>query len=94
MSSIESRLQKLERIQAKKPPTDLFGKYFDSLARKDRVRYLKYIYQDDYVNLESAERIESQAQNTLHFICSSKETDFDLDGDIFKIITRKLELNI
>ncbi len=94
MSSIQSRLKRLERIQAQKPPVDLFGQYYDELIEKDKIRYLRYVYGDDYKNLEYAERIEQQARSTLHFICSSKEIDIDLDSDLFAVLARSLELNI
>ena len=92
--SIESRLQKLERIQAKKPPFYLFGQYYDELTETNRVRYMRYIYGSDYKSLEHAERIEQQARNTLHFVCSSKEFEIDFDDDFLAALARSLELNI
>lgn len=92
--SIESRLQKLERIQAKKPPFYLFGQYYDELIEKDKIRFMRYIYGSDYKSLEYAERIEQQARNTLHFICSSKEFEIDFDDDFLAALARSLELNI
>lgn len=92
--SIESRLQKLEKIQAQKPPVDLFGQYYDELIEKDKIRYLRYIYGSDYKSFEYAERIEQQARNTLHFVCSSKDFGIDLDDDLFTVFARNLELNI
>ena len=94
MSSIQSRLKRLERIQAQKPPVDLFGQYYDELIEKDKIRYLRYVYGDDYKNLEYAEGIEQQARNTLHFICSSKEYEIDFDDDFLAALARSLELNI
>lgn len=94
MSSIQSRLKHLERIQAQKPPTDLYGCFYDELPETDKIRYMRYIYGSDYKNLEYAERIEQQAQKTLHFVCSSRDFEIDLDSDLFKILERSLELNI
>lgn len=92
--NIESRLQKLEKIQAQKPPCDLFGQFYDELIEKDKIRYLRYIYGDGYKNLEYAEMVEQQARNTLHFVCSSKEFEIDLDDDLFTVLARSLELNM
>lgn len=92
--NIESRLQKLERIQTKKPPFYLFGQYYDELTETDKVRYMRYIYGSDYKSLEYAERIEQQARNTLHFVCSSKDFGIDLDDDLFTVLARSLELNM
>lgn len=93
MSSIQSRLKRLERIQRKKPPTDLFGCYYDELPETDKIRYMRYVYGSDYKNLEYAERVEQRARSTLHFICSSKELDINLDSDLFAALGRSLELN-
>lgn len=93
MSSIQSRLKRLERIQTQKPPFDLFGQYYDKLIEKDKIRFLRYIYGSDYKSLKHCEKLESQVQGTLHFVCSSKEIDIDLDSDLFAVLTRTLELN-
>ena len=92
MSSIQSRLKRLERIRAKKPPFYLFGQYYDELTEKDKIRYLRYVYGDDYKNLEYAQRIEEQARNTLHFVCSSKEFEIDFDDTFLAALARSLEL--
>lgn len=92
--NIESRLQKLEKIQAQKPPCDLFGQFYDELIEKDKTRYLRYIYGDGYKNLEYAEMVEQQARNTLHFVCSSKEFEIDFDDTFLAALARSLELNI
>lgn len=91
--SVESRLQKLERIAAKKPPFYLFGQYYDELTESNRVRYMRYVYGSDYKSLKHCEKLESQVQGTLHFVCSSKEIDINLDSDFFAVLTRTLELN-
>ena len=91
--SVESRLQKLERIAAKKPPFYLFGQYYDELTESNRVRYMRYVYGSDYKSLKHCEKLESQVQGTLHFVCSSKEIDIDFDSDLFAVLTRSLELN-
>lgn len=92
MSSIQSRLKRLERIQAQKPPIDLFGCYYDELPEIDRARFLRYIYGSDYKSFEYAQRIEEQARNTLHFVCSSKEFEIDFDDDFLAALARSLEL--
>ena len=92
--NIESRLQKLEKIQAQKPPVDLFGQFYDELSETDKIRYMRYIYDRDYKSLERAEQIEQQAQNTLHFVCSSKEFEIDFGDDFLAALARSLELNI
>ena len=94
MSSIQSRLKHLERIQAQKPPTDLYGCFYDELPETDKIRYMRYIYGSDYKNLEYAQRIEEQARNTLHFVCSSKEFEIDFDDTFLAALARSLELNI
>lgn len=86
--SVESRLQKLERIQAKKPPFYLFGQYYDELTESNRVRYMRYVYGSDYKSLKHCEKLESQIQGTLHFVCSSKEIDIDFDDTFLTELAR------
>ena len=94
MSSIQSRLKMLERIQAKKPPVDLFGQYYDKLTETDKIRYMRYAYEKNYKSLKHCEKLESQVQGTLHFVCSSKDFGIDLDDDLFTVLARSLELNM
>ncbi len=92
--NIESRLQKLEKIQAQKPPVDLFGQYYDELTETDKIRYMRYAYEKNYKSLKHCEKLESQVQGTLHFVCSSKDFGIDLDNDFLEVLARSLELNI
>ncbi len=87
---IESRIKRLEKIKEGKPPTDLFGRYYDTLNDKEKRRFWRYVYEKPY-SVAKAEEKEMQIRNSLHFICEQNAVDLilsqlpDLDYCIRKL---------
>ena len=76
--TIRKRLKQAEERQERKPPRDLFGKYYDELTKEEKTRFWKYIYGDSY-DMRQAEEIELRfISGTLHFLVEPLMSDIEL----------------